>query len=291
MGSGSYSVQDRSVRADSLGYSTRSAEEIFHQREIAHEMSPYGLTVRESRDSAEHPTSLAIIIALDETGSMGRIPHDLIQNGLPTIMDKIISSGIKHPQVLFLGVGDHKCDRSPIQVGQFESSDALLDHWLTSVHLEGNGGGNGGESYSLAHYVAAFHTSIDCFEKRGQKGILFTIGDEPNHPGYPAQSIKNLFGVSEASSYTSEELIEKAQEKYHVFHINLRPEGTTQRNWKHLLGERCLETTDYKKIPEIIANTILSVSELDEVEMQEISDLNNQDETPDAKDDSQKIML
>lgn len=287
MGSGSYSSVNRSVRADSLGYNTLSAEEIFTQRGISNEMNPYGLGIRESRDSAEHPESLAIIIALDETGSMGRIPHDLVKEGLPSIMDKIINAGIAHPQVLFLGVGDHKSDNAPIQVGQFESSDPLLDHWLTTVYLEGNGGGNGGESYSLAHYVAAFHTSIDCFEKRGQKGILFTIGDEPNHAGYPAQVIKNLFGVGEAGSYTSAELIAKAQEKYHVFHINLRPEGITQTNWKNLLGERCLETHDFRKIPEIIANTVLSVVEMNSEELSEIADLNNQD----SIDNSQNIIL
>lgn len=291
MGSGFYSVFDRSVRADSLGFGSKSTEEIFKQRSISPEMDPRGLTFRESRDSEEHPTSLAIIIALDETGSMGRIPHDLVKDGLPTIMDKIISSGIEHPQVLFLGIGDHKCDNAPIQVGQFESSDALLDHWLTSVYLEGGGGGNGGESYSLAHYVAGFHTSIDCFEKRNQKGILFTIGDEHNHLSYNASSLKSLFGVNEASSYTSYELIAKAQEKYHVFHINLSDDRGVKESWKKLLGERSIEVDDFRKIPEIIAMTILSISEISSNEMQEISDLNNQISSDENKDNSQKIIL
>ena len=69
-------------------------------------------------------------------------------------MDKIIQSGIKDPQVLFLAIGDHECDTSPLQVGQFESSDELLEHWLTHVWLEGGGGGNRGESYALAWHFA-----------------------------------------------------------------------------------------------------------------------------------------
>lgn len=39
--------------------------------------------VRECRDSEEHPETTPIIIALDVTGSMGRIPHDLVKNQLP----------------------------------------------------------------------------------------------------------------------------------------------------------------------------------------------------------------
>lgn len=284
MGGGSYSFQSRSLRAESLGYNHKPAEEIFEQRGIHSEMNPYGITVRESRDSVEHPETIAIIIALDETGSMGKIPHELIKNGLPTIMERIISSGILHPQVLFLGVGDHLYDHSPIQVGQFESSDELLDYWLTKVYLEGKGGGNGGESYSLAHYVAGFHTSIDCFEKRNQKGILFTIGDENNHSNYSQHHLKNLFRSCERS-YTSKELIKKAKEKYHVFHINL--DSSSSSHWKQLLGEGCIDVHNYTDIPEIIAKTILSVYG---PTLTEVSDFNNQ-EIDESKDNSQKINI
>lgn len=38
------------------------------------------------------------------------------------------------------------------------------------------------ESYELAMYFMARHTSIDCYEKRGKRGYLFMIGDELAYP-------------------------------------------------------------------------------------------------------------
>ena len=108
MGWGTYSVDDRAVRAEKAGYSTKSAREIFSQRSINNAMNPHGINVRESRDSAEHPESVSIVLALDVTGSMGSIPHHLVKEGLPTIMGRIIQSGTKDPQLLFLAVGDHE---------------------------------------------------------------------------------------------------------------------------------------------------------------------------------------
>lgn len=287
MGSGGYSSDSRQARAQSSGYHTKSKEQIFKQRRIHPEMSPLNLKIRESRDSAEHPESIAIIIALDETGSMGTIPHDFIKDGLPTIMQTIIDAGIPDPQVLFLGVGDHFQDSYPIQVGQFESSDELLDYWLEKIYLEGGGGGNGGESYSLAHYVAAHHTSIDCFEKRGQKGFLFTIGDEHNHPNYHASAMKNLFNMPEAKHYTSEELIKAAQEKYHVFHIDL---SGGLSSWKKLLGERSISEGNYHNIPKIIANTIVSLQKNNPVAKVEES-IHSVAEVEEESSSDEKIIL
>lgn len=237
MGGGSYSLADRTTRSVDLGYHTKSVDQIFTKRKIENGMDPNGLTIRESRDSAEHPNSLAIMLALDLTGSMGRVPHHLVKDGLPHIMQGIIDAGISDPQLLFMGVGDHKCDEAPLQVGQFESSDALLDHWLTNTFLEGGGGGNGGESYHLAWYVAAKHTFIDCFEKRQQKGFLFTIGDEPCHPTLSASSLKNVIKTGEFQNYTAAELLALAREKYNVYHINIQQTGRgCEEGWERLIG-------------------------------------------------------
>lgn len=94
--------------------------------------------IRESRDSEEHPESLPVFIALDETGSMGSIPDKMIRDYLLKLMDSIIDSiGVKHPQILFMGVGDHECDYYPCQVGQFESSTVAINQCLSKIYLEG----------------------------------------------------------------------------------------------------------------------------------------------------------
>jgi len=245
MGHGTYSSTARSTRAASFGYHTKSAREIFRQRSINNEMNPNGVKIRESRDSDDHPESLAIILGLDVTGSMGSIPHYLVKDGLPNIIQSIIDKGIKDPQLLFLGIGDHECDNAPLQVGQFESNDELLDKWLTNVFLEGGGGGNLGESYHLAWYFAGFHTSIDCLEKRNQKGFLFTIGDEPVLKDIGHIDLKNIMGQGQYNSFSNVELLDKAKEKYNVYHFHLM-QGSNGKSshvmdgWKQLMGDNLI---------------------------------------------------
>ena len=262
MGGGSYSSQTRGLRATTMGYHTKSVDQIFTQKKIENGMDPDGLRVRESRDSVEHPNSVAIMIGLDVTGSMERIPHTLVKDGLPHIMQSIIDAGISDPQLLFLGIGDHRVDEAPLQVGQFESSDELLDHWLTKTYLEGGGGGNGGESYHLAWYIAANHTAIDCFEKRQQKGILFTIGDEPCHPTLSGSSLKNVIKTGEFQDYTAQQLLEAAREKYHVYHIHVAETDRGRRSdvigsWESLIGrDNLIIVQRHTEIPGVISRLV-----------------------------------
>lgn len=264
MGYGGYDYAARQTRAAVSGLFDKSIDQVFKARKIENGMNPLGLTIRESRDSAEHPNSIAIIIGLDETGSMGKIPFELIKNGLPTIVKTINDAGEKDPQIMFLGIGDHKTDKAPLQVGQFESSDEKLDKWLQDIYLEGNGGGNGGESYLLAWYLAAKHTSIDCFEKRNRKGILFTVGDEPTHFDIPASRLKDLFGDGEYQNYTAKELLDLAKEKYDVYHILItettmgtRPE--TLNSWLKILDKENIICVDsHLNVAKAIASKIVN---------------------------------
>ena len=261
MGYSSYSTENRTVRSAQLGYQTKAIHEIFTQRSLDIVMNPNGVKIRESRDSDNHPNSVAIILGLDVTGSMGRIPHHLVKEGLPTIMSGIIEAGIPDPQLMFLAIGDHKCDQAPLQVSQFESDDETLDKWLTNVWLEGLGGGNDGESYPLAYYFATFNTSIDCFEKRGQKGFLFTIGDEHAHRDYPGKFLDSMMGYGENKNYTASELLALAKEKYNVYHIHVK-EGSNgtdpdiMNGWKELIGKNLLIVEDSRDIPNLIARTV-----------------------------------
>jgi len=282
MGGGSYSYNSAVSRSVDKGYATESVasstgadmsrykrkmiHDVFTQRQVHQEMRSVGIQVRESRDSEEHPNSLAIIIALDVTGSMGQVPHQLLAEGFPKLMDKIIQAGVRDPQVMFLAIGDHNYDTAPLQVGQFESSDELLEKWLTSMFLEGGGGGNAGESYPLAWYFAANHTSIDCWEKRKQKGILFTIGDEPPLMDFPREALQEIMGEgSQAGDEVARKLLERAQETYEVFHIHIHetPRGRqpdSMERWGALLDKGSLLTSQHHDdVADTIANKILEV--------------------------------
>ncbi|WP_458627053.1 hypothetical protein [Winogradskyella sp. PC D3.3] len=262
MGGGRFSYDAYTQLRKSKGYSAKSRDEIFTSRQIDPEMDPANVRVRESRDSKEHPETVSIIVGLDVTGSMGFVPEHIVKEALPDLIGSLMEAGIEHPQVLFMGIGDFIYDQAPLQVGQFESSAELLDRWLTRVYLEGCGGGNNQEGYNLAHLFAARHTSIDCWEKRQQKGFLFTIGDEPVFPTIPAEIIKRYTNADEAETITTEAIIEEAQEKYHVFHMHLEHNEWAKLekrkgNWKSLLGDNFIEISDFKTVAKRIAEVVI----------------------------------
>lgn len=264
MGHGSYSYTSRSLKAKNLGYDTKSSSEIFKQRSVNNAMDPNGVTLRESRDSKEHPNSVPVVLALDVTGSMGSIPHFLVKEGLPNLMDSVIKGGCADPQVLFMGIGDHECDGAPLQIGQFESSDELLDKWLTDLWIEGGGGGNEGESYLLAWFFASRYTSTDHFEKRGKKGILFTIGDEPTLKNLSVSTQKHIMGTGQYSEVSCAELLDKAREKFEVFHLHLLQghHGNQQYvkdGWKQLMGDNVIFVQRKEEVAKVIADKILEV--------------------------------
>lgn len=268
MGGTSYSSSAANYFAKTT--STKSTNQIFTQNtahKVAATMSPDGLKFRESRDSVAHPESLAIAIFLDVTGSMGQIPEHLIKNNLPTLMDTIIKHGVEHPHVMFSAIGDI-ADDAPLQVGQYEAGDKELNECLSSVWLEGNGHGNQEEAYILAHLVAARHTSIDCFEKRGEKGILFTIGDEASHSKLSVAQLKHVMGYTECEEVTHEQLLAEAQRMYHIYHIHVEqgnyPSHSSQGKkivdyWKNLLPERVILLNDSTELAEVIATTVAMI--------------------------------
>ena len=261
MGNTSYSVEDRVKRATTLSYMTTSMDAIFTQNvegKMHSSMSPKNALVREARDSAEHPRTVPIILALDVTGSMGTIPHELIKHGLPHMMGNMIQKGVEDAALLFLAIGDHEVDRCPLQVGQFESGDKEFDQWLTRTYIEQGGGGNQGESYSLAYYFAAHHTVTDAWEKRRRKGFLFTVGDEPVLKTIPEAAIRNIMGNTWQGDIDTTDILEKAKETYEVYHLHMLSGNSGVRSlsgWKELLGDHCIPIDN----PEDVADTVARI--------------------------------
>jgi len=264
MGNSTYSFSSRSVRAADEQYYTKTVNQIFEQnvkRKVHELMDPKSILKRESRDSEAHPNAIPVQLYLDVTGSMGHIPHEMIKDGLPTLMGSLIQNGVGDVALMFGCIGDHECDSVPLQVAQFESGDAELDMWLTRSYLEGGGGGNAGESYLLAWYFAANHVSTDAFEKRGQKGFVFTIGDEPCLKNLPVSAVKHIMGDTAVGqgNFSAQDLLAAAQEQNHVYHIHINHGGRTcPPAWKEMLGDHLIEITDYKTVAKVISDIIMS---------------------------------
>lgn len=240
----------------------KRTEEIFTSSGMHPSLNPYGV-VRESRDSLVNPNSNAIVIGLDVTGSMGMIADAMAREGLGTLVEEILKrKPVSDPHILACGIGDSYCDDAPLQVTQFEADIRIADQ-LKMIWLEKGGGGNNHEGYHLPWYFAAQHTQIDCFEKRGKKGYLFTVGDEEPPEELLAAHATALFGDSLQRTLSVGELLTLVSRTYHVFHVVVE-EGNHARNnlsrvlkkWNALLGQRVLRLKDYRRLAEVVVSAI-----------------------------------
>lgn len=262
MGHAVYCCDTRSARSETLGYTTKSVSEIFTQQKkhVIHEsMDPKSIRLRECRDSEAHPQTVPVIIGLDVTGSMLRIPEQLVREGLPTMVSSVIQAGVPDVAILFTAVGDAECDRHPLQVGQFESGDAELDMWLTRSYLESGGGGNPGESYHLVWDFANRYVQTDAWDKRQQKGVIVTIGDEPVLPSVSGKLLKEVYGEGQYSKVDNETLINDLKNRWDIYHIHVDHgyRGAPAKCWSDLLGQNVVTEKDYTKIPQVIAELIV----------------------------------
>jgi hypothetical protein len=216
--------------------------------------------MRESRDSAEHPESLAIAVLLDVTGSMRHVPR-LLQAKLPQLLGLLLRQGyVAHPQIMFGAIGDATCDRAPLQVGQFES-DNRMDDDLGRILLEGGGGGQKTESYELAMYFMARHTATDCYEKRGKRGYLFLIGDEMAYPTVKSAQASTVIGDRPPGDIPLADMVAELTGRWDTYYM--LPEGASYAGdrgvlsfWRGLLGQNVIELADLDAACETIALTI-----------------------------------
>lgn len=265
MGCGSWSSADWKRYSSTRGvYGAKKVEEIYASRCMDKNLNPKGISYRESCDSDDHPNSTAVIVGLDVTGSMGNVLDAVVKNLNTLVTELYKRKPVTDPHLMFMGIGDVVYDSAPLQVTQFES-DIRIAEQLTNIWFEKGGGGNSVESYTLPWYFAANHTKIDCFEKRKQKGYLFTIGDEMPPAFLTAEQIKYVTGDEiEDDEITKEELLNQVSKKYEVFHLivaegsNCRAMGLerVKEKWTEILGERAIVITDCNKIAEIIVSTL-----------------------------------
>lgn len=209
----------------------------------------------------EHPESFPII-ALDETGSMGKVPKYLIDNTLPDCVASIMKAGIDNPQICFMAFGDVEgCyEEAPLQVGQFESSDELMEKWLRKVDLEGRGGGNNGENPHMCWYFAANHIKTDALEKRGIKGCLITISDEPIHKTLPKEAVTHYIGDECGEDLATSFIYRECAEKWDIYHIHVEHGGyygveRVSNSWKPYVGDNLI-ISDKEHVGESIARIV-----------------------------------
>jgi len=265
MGTPRWSSDDwTSYKKEKIDHKTDS--EIFSSRSIRKDLDPLNIKFRESCDSALNPNSTPIILAFDVTGSMGHIAKQMAREGIKTTIEQILDrKPVSDPHIMVMGVGDAEAgDKAPLQVSQFETDTKIIEQ-LSQIYLEGGGGCNDHESYNMPWYFAATKTKIDCFEKRGKKGILFTMGDEEPAMVLRRQDVKKYIGDDLQYDIPTSELLALVQQKYDIFHIVVE-EGNyastigadkVVANWNNVLGQgHVIRLQDHTKLPEVIVSTL-----------------------------------
>ena len=245
MGGGSWTKKDYTTYRSTAGYSVDSttgrmlsgditAKQMFKQNSINSSLNPFSV-IRECCDTEEHPNTIPVILALDVTGSMGPAAME-VAKALNPIMTDLYNS-VKDIEFMIMGIGDLEYDDAPIQVSQFES-DVRIAKWLDKIYFEAGGGGNSYESYTAAWWIGAKQTKLDCW-KRGKKGIIITLGDEPLNPYLPISSLGNTVGnvFQNTKNIDTVELYNEVKEKYDIYHIAVDDSHTSYKWYADRINE------------------------------------------------------
>ena len=249
-------TRGRTVTADGHLDRNLTDQQLFTQRQIHPKLNPLNV-MRECCDSEDHPESIPVILALDVTGSMGPASAEVAKK-MNEVMTKLYEQ-VKDVEFMVMGIGDLAYDRAPIQISQFES-DIRIAEQLDQVYLEHGGGGNAFESYTAAWYMGLHHTKLDCW-KRGKKGLIITMGDEPMNPYLPYKALAQVTGDDLQADVETGALYREVREKYDVAHIHVihgqrdRYGDQVKTSFGKLLPAGCL----YEATVEEISETLIAI--------------------------------
>ncbi len=216
---------------------------------------------RECCDTEEHPATIPVILALDVTGSMGQAAVEVAKQ-LNVIMTGLYKK-LTDVEFMVMGIGDLAYDRCPLQVTQFES-DIRIAEQLDKIYFEFGGGGNSYESYTAAWYFACEHCGLDAW-KRGEKGIIITMGDEGINPYLPGNRLGEITGRPKHTDIETTALYKTVSEKYDVYHIfvrhgNSRDEGYI-RTWREIMDDEHFKICGLDSIADTIIRIVCGQAE------------------------------
>lgn len=259
MGGGSFCFADYSSYSRAAGKcldvrtkAVTSGQE-WHAHDIDKDLNPKNV-IRECCNSAEHPNTLPVILALDVTGSMGTACKRTAEALGPIVMNLLEKYKDQDIEFLIMGIGDVEYDSRPIQASQFES-DIRISKDIDKIYMEHGGGGNMYESYTAAWYFGSRMTKLDCFDKQGKKGIIITMGDEPLNPTLARRGLNESVGSTEQADIETKPLFEEASKKFDIYHIAVKDHATAYDHYEHLIK---------KSFGEILGDN-LKVSTIDEL--------------------------
>ncbi len=218
-------------------------------------------TLNPKRKTIVSKSKNPIIIVLDVTGSNINFAR-LVYDKFPMFYGEIESKKyFKDFDISLIAIGDIATDKYPLQVCDF-AKGIELDSWLEKIVLEGNGGGNGKESYDLA---ALYLLNKFDFEKDA-KPIIFFIGDEAPY-GHHFREDFEICGLEEAKKES--DCIKKLVEKFNNVYMLLNKycgrdfSSSITKEWEERLEpEHTVKIQEEKSIVDIILGILALMSKI-----------------------------
>ncbi len=209
---------------------------------------------------------LSALLLLDQTGSMKDAPKYMIDK-FPTLyaesnaavqgkkLDELAKGEILESklEIAVIAIGDvRNHELYPLQVVDYAKAGDLVRN-VQKIYPEGNGGGNGRESYDLGLYFALNHTNTP--KIKGVKPIMIIVGDEGFYEEIRPAEVKRYTGDSVPSQLSTRDVIKQLRDKFDIY--MLRPEmnydestyAAIQKQWEEVLGkERVCRSQEYKRL-------------------------------------------
>lgn len=267
MGGGSWTTSAFTSYSTSVGRSvdkstgklsgSYKSQDMYKMTRLHEKLNPKNV-LRECCDSAEHPYTIPVILALDVTGSMGQAAVEVAKD-INVVMTRLFKD-VKDIEFMIMGIGDLSCDDAPIQISQFES-DIRIAEQMDQVYFEYGGGGNAYESYTAAWYMGSRHTKLDCLG-RGKKGIIITLGDEQLNPYLPHRPLVDATGDDLQGDVETKDLYREASEKFDIYHIDVDHRGWRDSDitpsWMKYLDEDHYKSVKLNAVTDTIVEMILN---------------------------------
>jgi len=218
--------------------------------------------------SSDSPLVLALVV--DVTGSMKKWPG-LIFNKIPTLYNESnaalqcvdladLKKGKSIEDILdmsVIAIGDAYVDSHPLQVVEYSKGPNLVNG-VNKILPEGGGGPFGRESYELAAYFLAKHSTTPKVPSTA-KPILIYAADEDFYDTIKTNQVKQHIGDILTESLSSDKIIQELAKKFDMYVLRPEPEGSNdvydraQRHWESLLGsQRVLKMQNPERLVDCI---------------------------------------
>lgn len=240
--------------------------------------------------TAETDSRSPTILLIDHTGSMGEDSY-VLYGKMPMVWRHLKTYLGEDAAVAVGMVGDAYSDRWPLQLGNFVRGGDI-DTEMKKLFIEGNGGGQGNESYALMAYALL----NACKTPNAENPFVFIIADEGFFPEVNSQHIKKHLGIS-AETVKSLDVFKMLMERFNVFLIHreyrggARSDSSILEDWRNLLGEDHVFVLgdDPNAVADIMLGAIALTSKARSLE-QYLADMENRDQEADRIRDVKKII-